>query len=349
MTKIDVFSGFLGAGKTTLLKKLIAGAYPGERLVLLENEFGEVGVDGAFMKETGIEISEINSGCICCSMSGDFVGQLKTIIEWESPDRVLIEPSGVAKLSDICRSIAQVQKACREDDVRLDSLVTVVDAARCADYMENFGEFFLDQMENAQCIVLSRTEGMGEEALAECAALVRARNGRAALITTPWDALAPTQIRAAVEGSDTLEQGLDALLEEQARADCRHDHGHHHEGAHGHGGHDHDLCGCGVHHHHGCGHDHTAEDVFASWGAETPKPFSRAELEGIGKSLEDRAKLGLVLRAKGIVAGREGGWYAFDYTPGEFSLRRGDAGVTGRLSVIGTGLNREALGALFGV
>lgn len=338
MTKVDVFSGFLGAGKTTLLKKLIGGAYGDEKLVLLENEFGEVGIDQAFMKDTGIEISEINSGCICCSMAGDFVGQLKTLIEWETPDRILIEPSGVAKLSDIRRSVEQVKQACRDDEVILNSLVVVVDAKHYQMYVENFGEFYLDQIANARCIVLSRTEELAEAELEACAAQMRKYNRDAALITTPWGLLKPEQMRAAVEHSDTLADGLRALLQEQGHIRGEEPCGHEH---HGHHCHEHGSCGCG--------HAHSAGEVFVSWGTETPRGFTREELMEIGESLNNTASLGQVLRAKGNVAAREGGWYAFDYTPGEFEMRSGGPEVTGRISVIGTELRREALETLFGI
>ena len=384
MTKIDVFSGFLGAGKTTLIKKLIADAYEGERLVLIENEFGAVGVDSTFMKDTGVEISEINSGCICCSMSGDFTGQLQTIIEWETPDRVLIEPSGVAKLSDVCRSIQQVQKACRDDDVEFDSLTVVVDATRAASYMENFGEFYLDQIEHADCLILSHTEGMTEEALKACVDLLRQHNANANLITTPWDQLDSLQLRRNMERSESLAEELQRLQEETVCPVCggyHHDHEHHHHHDdeeehecgcehhhhddeeehecgcehHHHDDEEEHECGCKHHHHHHhegghyCDHDHDADEVFVSWGKETPRHYTRQELEQILQALQDGAKFGQILRAKGAVSGEGDVWYHFDYLPGEYEIRTGVPAVTGRLCVIGAGLAEQELAQLFNV
>ena len=283
-----------------------------------------------------MEISEINSGCICCSMSGDFVGQLKTIVEWEGPDRILIEPSGVAKLSDLRRSVEQVRAACREDDVRLNSLTTVVDAVRCASYLENFGEFYLDQIQNAQCIVLSRTDGLDGKALAACTALLRGHAPGAALVTTPWEQLSAGRLREAIERTGGLEQDLRRLLRrEESCPVCG--------GAHdGHG-----CCHDHEHHHHG--HDHGADEVFASWGAETARSYSEDELLQNLVELKEQKRFGGVLRAKGAVAGTDGRWHYFDYVPGDFECRAGEPAATGRVCVIGTGLEQDALSALFRV
>ena len=400
MTKVDVFSGFLGAGKTTLIKKLIAEAYAGEKLVLIENEFGEIGVDGGFMKDAGIEVTEMNSGCICCSLTGDFRAALHEVCERYAPDRILIEPSGVGKLSDIVTAVEQAS----DGELTINALCTVVDAGKCKMYMRNFGEFFNNQVESAGCIILSRTAGIKEEKLAECVALLREKNPGAVIITTPWDELSGAQILDAMEKRDTLTGALESIEREHEEDEDEHEHHHHHDHEHEehehhhhfdengncscgchhdddedddgheheHHHHDHDEhdqeheCGCGhdhEHHHHehdehdhdhecGCGHHHhhhghDADEVFTSWGMETAKKFTEDGLRAALTALEDEAKYGAVLRAKGIVAASEGEWIHFDYTPGEINIRRGSAGVTGRLCVIGHELHEDAVAELF--
>ena len=402
MTKVDVFSGFLGAGKTTLIKKLIAEAYAGEKLVLIENEFGEIGVDGGFMKDAGIEVTEMNSGCICCSLTGDFRAALHEVCERYAPDRILIEPSGVGKLSDIVTAVEQAS----DGELTINALCTVVDAGKCKMYMRNFGEFFNNQVESAGCIILSRTAGIKEEKLAECVALLREKNPGAVIITTPWDELSGAQILDAMEKRDTLTAALESIEREHEEDEDEHEHHHHHDHEHeehehhhhfdengncscgchhdddddddghehehhhhDHDEHDHDHeCGCGhdhehEHHHHdhdehdhdhecGCGHHHhhhghDADEVFTSWGMETAKKFTEDGLRAALTALEDEAKYGAVLRAKGIVAASEGEWIHFDYTPGEINIRRGSAGVTGRLCVIGHELHEDAVAELF--
>ena len=404
MTKVDVFSGFLGAGKTTLIKKLIAEAYVGEKLVLIENEFGEIGVDGGFMKDAGIEVTEMNSGCICCSLTGDFRAALHEVCERYAPDRILIEPSGVGKLSDIVTAVEQAS----DGELTINALCTVVDAGKCKMYMRNFGEFFNNQVESAGCIILSRTAGIKEEKLAECVALLREKNPGAVIITTPWDELSGAQILDAMEKRDTLTAALESIEREHEEDEDEHEHHHHHDHEHEehehhhhfdengscscgchhdddedddgheheHHHHDHDEhehhhdhgeeCGCGhdhEHHHHdhdehdhdhecGCGHHHhhhghDADEVFTSWGMETAKKFTEDGLRAALAALEDEAKYGAVLRAKGIVAANDGEWIHFDYTPGEINIRRGSAGVTGRLCVIGHELHEDAVAELF--
>ena len=375
MTKVDVFSGFLGAGKTTLIKKLIAEAYAGEKLVLIENEFGEIGVDGGFMKDAGIEVTEMNSGCICCSLTGDFRAALHEVCERYAPDRILIEPSGVGKLSDIVNAVEQAS----DGELAINALCTVVDAGKCKMYMRNFGEFFNNQVESAGCIILSRTAGIKEEKLAECVALLRGKNPGAVVITTPWDELSGAQILDAMEKRDTLTAALESIEREHEEDEDEHEHHHHHDHEHHHhfdengncscgchhdddeddeddDGHEHEHhhhdhdehdheCGCGDHHHHHHGHD--ADEVFTSWGMETAKKFTEDGLRAALTALEDEAKYGAVLRAKGIVAASEGEWIHFDYTPGEINIRRGSAGVTGRLCVIGHELHEDAVAELF--
>ena len=400
MTKITIFSGFLGAGKTTLIKKLIPTAYKGEKLVLIENEFGEIGIDGGFMKDAGIEVTEMNSGCICCSLTGDFRAALHEVCERYAPDRILIEPSGVGKLSDIVTAVEQAS----DGELTINALCTVVDAGKCKMYMRNFGEFFNNQVESAGCIILSRTAGIKEEKLAECVALLREKNPGAVIITTPWDELSGAQILDAMEKRDTLTAALESIEREHEEDEDEHEHHHHHDHEHeehehhhhfdengncscgchhdddedddghehehhhhDHDEHDHDHeCGCGhdhEHHHHdhdehdhehecGCGHHHhhhghDADEVFTSWGMETAKKFTEDGLRAALTALEDEAKYGAVLRAKGIVAASEGEWIHFDYTPGEINIRRGSAGVTGRLCVIGHELHEDAVAELF--
>ena len=376
MTKIDIFSGFLGAGKTTLIKKLIAEAYTGEQLVLIENEFGEIGIDGGFLQEAGINITEMNSGCICCSLVGDFGKALRQVMDTYHPDRILIEPSGVGKLSDVIRAVQDLQMP----DVVLNGFTTVVDAAKAKMYMKNFGEFFNNQVEHASAIILSRTGGMKQDKLDACVALLREKNPTATIVTTPWDELDGKQLLAAMERRDTLSAALEELAEEQEHHHHHHEHGeecgcgchdhehHHHEhgeecGCHDHEHHHHEHgeeCDCGCHdhehHHHehgeecGCGcHDHEhhhADEVFTSWGRETAHPYEQQELAAALQAL-DTGDYGQVLRAKGIVAGTDGKWLHFDYVPGEVEVRTGAAGVTGRLCVIGAELKEDVLTSLF--
>ena len=380
MTKIDIFSGFLGAGKTTLIKKLIAEAFKGEKLVLIENEFGEIGIDGGFMQDAGIEVTEMSQGCICCSLVGDFGKALKKVMEQYAPDRILIEPSGVGKLSDVIRAVQGLE----EHDIALNSFTTVVDAKKCKMYMKNFGEFFNNQVEHAGTIILSRTADMDEKKLADVVAMLREKNKTAVIITTDWNALNGAQILEAMEHRDTLEAELKHLSEDEDVCpvcghhhhdddDDEHEHHHHHhdddddEDEHEHHHHHHDdddECGCGCHHHHDDDddehehehehhhhhhHGHDADEVFVSWGVETPKKFTVEELETKLDMLENAERFGAVLRAKGIVAGADGKWIHFDYVPGEKNIRYGSAGVTGRLCVIGSKLNEAELTALFEV
>ena len=384
MTKVDIFSGFLGAGKTTLIKKLIAEAYKGERLVLIENEFGEIGIDGGFMQDAGIEVTEMNSGCICCSLVGDFGKALRKVVEEYAPDRILIEPSGVGKLSDVIRAVQNVDS----DALQLNSFTAVVDANKCKMYMKNFGEFFNDQVEHANAIILSRTGEISPDKLNTDIALLREHNPNASLIVTPWSELTGAQILEAMEKRNTLEAELELLKEES-----RHEHHHHDDDddeheccGHHHHDDDDDECCCGHHHHDDddehecCGHHHHdgddgeehehhhhhdggecddpecechhhhhhADEVFTSWGVETPKTFTMDELKADLAALDDGEKYGAVLRAKGIVKG-EGCWIHFDYVPGESNIRTGSASVMGRLCVIGSKLNEHELSELFGV
>ncbi len=370
MTKIDVFSGFLGAGKTTLIKKLIKEAYGGEKLVLIENEFGEIGIDGGFLKEAGIEITEMNSGCICCSLVGDFTEALHKVLEQFVPDRILIEPSGVGKLSDVIRAVQKVES----DDVKLNSFTTIADATKCRMYMKNFGEFYNDQIANAGCIVLSRTDGMAEDKLIACVELLREHNEHATVITTPWDQLAGAQVLAAMEHKNTLAHEMAHLAEqEDVCPECGHHHHehehHHHDGeechCHEHHHHDDEECHCHEHHHHDgeechCHehehhhhhdhhdhHHHHADDVFTSWGEETTVAYTQQEILHALQRLEDVDTYGTVLRAKGIVAGSDGQWIHFDYVPGAPDVRTGGADVIGRLCVIGADIHEHALAELF--
>ena len=387
MTKVDIFSGFLGAGKTTLIKKLIAEAYKGEKLVLIENEFGEIGIDGGFMQDAGIEVTEMNSGCICCSLVGDFGKALRKVVEEYAPDRILIEPSGVGKLSDVIRAVQNVGS----DALQLNSFTAVVDANKCKMYMKNFGEFFNDQVEHANAIILSRTGEISGDKLDTDIALLREHNPNASLIVTPWSELTGAQILEAMEKRNTLEAELELLKEESRHEHHHHDDdddeheccGHHHHddddedddecccGHHHHDEDDEHEC-CGHHHHDGddgeehehhhhhdggeCDdpecechhHHHHADEVFTSWGVETPKAFTMDELKADLAALDDGEKYGAVLRAKGIVKG-EGCWIHFDYVPGESNIRTGSASVMGRLCVIGSKLNEHELSELFGV
>ena len=383
MTKIDIFSGFLGAGKTTLIKKLITDAYKGEQLVLIENEFGEIGIDGGFLADAGIRINEVNSGCICCSLVGDFRKALAQVISEYHPDRILIEPSGVGKLSDVIRA---VEGAATEGAV-LNGFTTVVDAGKCKMYMKNFGEFFNDQVENAGCIIVSHADSTPAKKVEEAVELLRAHNATAVIVSTPWNQLTGDQLREAMERRDTLEAELSRLAAEEDDEDEDEDehehhhhhhededdhdehehHHHHHEDENDHDEHEHhhhhdgdededeDECGCGCCHHDHEGHHHhhhDADEVFVSCGAETTVRFDRAALESMLTALCDEGKYGTVLRAKGIVAPADSaseGWIHFDYVPGEPDVRTGAPAVIGRLCVIGSGLKVDALSALFGV
>ena len=400
MTKIDIFSGFLGAGKTTLIRKLISEAFKGEKLVLIENEFGEIAIDGGFLQDAGIEITEMSQGCICCSLVGDFGKALRQVLETYHPDRILIEPSGVGKLSDVIRAVQNLHM----EDVTLNSFTTVADANKCKMYMKNFGEFYNDHIEHANSIILSRTDGIKPEKLEACVALLREHNQNATIITTPWDQLTGAQILETMEHKNTLEEELKFLAEE-----TEHEHHHHHDhdheehdehctcgchdhhdddDEHEHHHHDHDEhdehCTCGCHDHHDdedehehhhhdheehdehctCGchdhdhdhdehdhehhhHHHHADEVFTSWGTETTRKFTKDEIEHILEELDNSEKYGMILRAKGIVAGRDGEWIHFDYVPEETSVRNGSAGVIGRLCVIGSHINEAAIEALF--
>ena len=403
MTKIDIFSGFLGAGKTTLIKKLIAEAYAGEKIVLIENEFGEIAIDGGFLQDAGVEINEMNSGCICCSLVGDFEAALKQVLDQFHPDRILIEPSGVGKLSDVIRAVQSVES----DELKLNGFTTVVDANKCRIYMKNFGEFFNNQVENASAIILSRTDGVSQEKLDKCVAMLREKNATATIVTTPWPEITGAQILETMERQDTLAAELEHLKHEEHEHHHHHDHDEEHECCHHHDHdeehehhhhhhedgeehecchhhdhdeehehhhhhhedgeehecchhHDHDEehehhhhhhedgeeCGCGHHHDHDH-HHHHADEVFTSWGAETPRKYTDAEISAILEALLDEQKYGVVLRSKGIVPAADGGWIHFDYVPGESDVRRGGAQVTGRICVIGSKLNEDALKELF--
>ena len=387
MTKIDIFSGFLGAGKTTLIKKLIKEAYGGEKLVLIENEFGDIGIDGGFLAEAGIKINELNSGCICCSLVGDFAKALRKVCEEYHPDRILIEPSGVGKLSDIIRAVYSADL----EDCTINTYTAIVDAAKCKMYMKNFGEFFNDQIETANCIIFTHADVAGEAKLRQAVELVRAHNSKATLVTTPWQQLSGAELLSAMEHSDTLADQMEKLRKEAAEGHhndeddddhehghcCHHDHDHdeddddhehghccHHDHDHDeddhdhehghccHHDHDHDHehdhehgegCGCGHHHH------HHADEVFESWGVETPKAFTAEELKSMLMQLTNAVQFGTVLRAKGIVPSNNGKWLHFDYNPGEPDVHEGCASYTGRLCVIGSKLDKEELSTLFGV
>lgn len=341
MTKVDIFSGFLGAGKTTLIKKLIEEAYKGEQVVLIENEFGEIGIDGGFLKDAGVEINEMNSGCICCSLVGDFGKALEKVLDQFHPDRILIEPSGVGKLSDIIQAVEDLDL----DHVRLNGFTTVVDAKKAKIYMKNFGEFYNNQVEHASSIILSHTAGMDEEKLEKVVELLREHNEHAVIITTDWDDLDGKQILAAMERRDTIEEALHHLEEEHDHCCCGHDHDEHHH-------HDHDdHCCCGHDHDHDHDHEghHHADEVFDSIGIETTRKFTMEKIREVLEAIEDQHEYGFVLRAKGIVAGEDGKWIHFDYVPGEPDVRNGSAEVTGRICVIGTDIDESKIRQLFQV
>lgn len=351
MTKIDIVSGFLGAGKTTLIKKLLKEALADTKVVLIENEFGEIGIDGGFLKEAGIEIKEMNSGCICCSLVGDFGASLQEVLKTYEPERVLIEPSGVGKLSDVMKA---VQNVTTDVEVRLNSAVAVVDASKCKMYIKNFGEFFVNQIEHAGTIILSRTGNLSEEKIKKAVELIREHNEKATIITTPWDRLDGDAILDTMEGAKDLEEEL----MEEVRKHHEEEHHHHHEhvedcdcGCHDHEHHHHEHgedCACHdhEHHHHDHGHHH-ADEVFTSWGMETPANYEQSEIEYILSELENEEKYGFVLRAKGMAAAENGSWIYFDYVPGESDVRIGNPDVTGKFCVIGSKLNEENLKKLF--
>ena len=380
MTKIDIISGFLGAGKTTLIKKLLAEAYQGEKLVLIENEFGEISIDGGFLKDSGVQVSEMSSGCICCSLVGDFNKALKEVHEKYQPDRILIEPSGVGKLSDVIVAVENTVKDV--PDMKLNSFVTVADAGKVKVYMKNFGEFYNNQIESAGTVILSRTQKLSQEKLEAAAALLREKNPTAAIITTPWDQIDGKTILAAVEKVSLADEMLEKMRAEHEADEHEHEHHHHHdhddhdhdghcchhhddhdddddhEEHHHHDHHDHDH-GCCHHdhdheHEHCCDHDHDhhhhhhADEVFTSWGEETVKPFTEAQLHQILTAL-DGGDYGQIVRAKGIVPAADGKWLHFDYVPEEHEVRFGPADYTGRLCVIGANLDEHKLHELFGL
>lgn len=371
MTKIDIVSGFLGAGKTTLIRKLLKEALTNEKVVLIENEFGEIGIDGGFLQEAGIEIKEMNSGCICCSLVGDFGASLKEVLATYAPERILIEPSGVGKLSDVMKA---VQDAMTDRDVQLNSAVAVVDAGKCKMYLKNFGEFFINQIEHAGTIILSRTDKINEEKLSVCVELIREHNAKATIITTPWDVLEGRDILETIEGAGELEAELMREVMERQEEHHHHDHGpdctcgchdhdheeheHHHD--HDHEGHDHhhdheehehhhDHEGHEHHHDHEehDHHHHHADEVFTSWGLETPAVYTKEEIAHILEALDQEEEYGMVLRAKGMVAGADGGWIYFDYVPEESNVREGKPAVTGKFCVIGSKLKEDKLAELF--
>ncbi len=356
MTKIDVFSGFLGAGKTTLIKKLLKEALDGSKTVLIENEFGEIGIDGGFLKEAGIEIKEMNSGCICCSLVGDFGASLKEVIETYAPERILIEPSGVGKLSDVLKAVENVAA---ELNVQVNSAVAVVDASKAKMYIKNFGEFFVNQIEFAGTIILSRTDKVNAEKLEECVKLIREHNSKATIITTPLEQLDGKDVLETIEGADTLDEMMREMME-HIHEDEEHEHHHHHdhdedeEHEHHHHHHDHDEDEEHEHHHHhdhecGCGHDHHhhhADEVFTSWGKETPVRFTTERIESILTAL-DSGEYGAILRAKGMVPAEDGTWIYYDYVPEEHDIRTGKPEVTGKICVIGAELKEDKLEELF--
>lgn len=368
MTKIDIISGFLGAGKTTLIKKLIEEAYNGEKLMLIENEFGEIGIDGGFLNNSGVEITEMNSGCICCSLVGDFGTALKEALSKYSPDRIIIEPSGVGKLSDVIKAVENIE---HEVDIKLNSSCAVVDAIKCKMYMDNFGEFFNNQIESANTIILSRSQKLSEEKLEVVVSQIRKHNSNATIITTNWDEISGKQILLAMEKENSLEKELLAEEKEhnhnhEGECSCGHDHeehhnhdekcscGHDHENDHNHD----EKCSCGHDHEHNnhhdeecsCGHEHHhADEVFASWGIETPKKYSKEDINDILKVLSETSDYGVILRAKGIVPCLDGGWINFDLVPGEYEVREGAADYTGKLCVIGTNLNKNKIQQLFNI
>ena len=361
MTKIDIFSGFLGAGKTTLIKKLIKESFAGQKVVLIENEFGEIGIDGGFLKESGIQINELNAGCICCSLVGDFRAALQQVVEQYHPDRIVIEPSGVGKLSDVTRAVEGVAEHL---DVQLSSFVTVADVNKVKMYMKNFGEFYNNQVESANTIILSRTQGMKEEKLAQAVSMIQEKNAKARIITTPWDELTGEQILAVMEQGHSLAEELMEeamkLHEEEEHEHHHHDHDddecdcheHHHDHDEHEHHHDHDehgeecTCGCHDHDHHHH-HHHHADEVFTSWGKETPRKYTKEELDEILVKLSEETEFGIILRAKGMLPAADGTWLYFDLVPGEYEIRNGAPDYTGRLCVIGSKMDTDKLEKLF--
>ena len=336
MTKVDIISGFLGAGKTTLIKKLLKDSLAGEQVVLIENEFGEIGIDGGFLKEAGIEIREMNSGCICCSLVGDFGVALKEVIDKYHPDRIIIEPSGVGKLSDVTKAVLSVEK---EADITINSLTTVVDVKKCKMYLRNFGEFFENQVENASTIILSRTDVADDKKIHEAIELLKEKMKEdATLVTTPIEKLSGAKLLEAMEKTVSL---AEELMSEEVCPVCGglHDHEHHH---------DHEECGCGHDHHHEH-HHHHADEVFTSWGCETAKTFTKEQMENILDTLSESEEYGVILRSKGMVEGADGQWIYFDMVPGEDDVRNGEPDYTGRICVIGSKLQEQKLAELFGV
>ena len=360
MAKVDIFSGFLGAGKTTLIKKLIEdGAYGDEKLVLIENEFGEIGVDGGFLKDTGVQINEMNSGCICCTLVGDFGIALNEVIEDYSPDRILIEPSGVGKLSDVIIAVQDLEN----DAIELNGFTTVVDAKKAKMYLKNFGEFYKNQVENASSIILSHTKGMDDEKIQEVVDMMREMNPTASIVTTDWDQISGAKILETMEKEKTLSAELDKLREEAYREQAEHEAEHHHHHHDDDDGDDEHECHCHHHHddddddhdhdehehHHHHHHHHHADEVFDQFGVETAKRYTKDEMQSILEQLEDEEACGMVLRSKGIVEGENGEWIHFDYVPGEPEVRTGTAEATGMICVIGTGLKQDHIKELFGI
>ena len=360
MTKVDIFSGFLGAGKTTLIKKLIAEAYGDEKLVLIENEFGEIGIDGGFLKETGVMVNEMNSGCICCTLVGDFGRALAQVIEEYSPERILIEPSGVGKLSDVIIAVQDLHN----DEIELNGFTTVVDAKKCRFYMKNFGEFYKNQVEHASSIILSHTQDLDQERLDDCVRMLRELNDHASMVTTPWDQISGKQILDTMEMKKTLSAELDKLREEAYAHEHEHhhhhdhdhdhdhdEHEHHHDHDHDHDGHEHHHHDDDHHHHHHH-HDHDhhhADEVFSEIGVQTTHKFTKQQIEDALTKLDDFTEFGQVLRSKGIVEGEDGEWIHFDYIPGEPEVRTGTAEATGMICVIGVDLEEDRIKALFGL
>ncbi len=348
MTKVDIISGFLGAGKTTFIKKLIEEVFPGEKLVLMENEFGEIGIDGGFLKDAGVEITEMNSGCICCTLVGDFSKALQKVLTEYQPDRVIIEPSGVGKLSDVVKAIEGVKE---EADIEIDGRITVVDGKKAKIYMKNFGEFFENQVEHASTIVISRTQMMKDEKIEECVHILREKNPDAAIISTPWEELGKEAVQRALEHGAEIEGILEEHHHHEEEECCDHEHHHHHHDEeccdHDHH-HDHGPdCTCGCHDHHDHHGHHHADEVFTSWGKETAHKYTEDELDFILKALTETEAYGTILRAKGIIQMEDGSWKQFDMVPEEFEIRAGQADYTGRLCVIGTDLKEDELMKLF--
>ena len=360
MAKVDIFSGFLGAGKTTLIKKLIAEAYGDEQIVLIENEFGEIGVDSGFLRETGVQINEMSAGCICCTLVGDFGKALNEVVEKFDPDRILIEPSGVGKLSDVIIAVQDL----KNDRIQLNGFTTVVDAKKAKMYLKNFGEFYKNQVENASSIILSHTKGMDDEKIQEVVDMMREMNATASIVTTDWDQISGAKILETMEKEKTLSAELDKLREEAYREQAEHEaehHHHHHDDddddedehehhCHHHHDDDNDDDDHDEHeHHHHHHHHHHADEVFDQFGVETAKRYTMEEMQSILEQLEDEEACGMVLRSKGIVEGENGQWIHFDYVPGEPEVRTGTAEATGMICVIGTGLKKDYIRGLFGI